>query len=128
MAEKTHWRQVYLPLDPPVPVLKGQQLIFNLQRPEYGEWSWAIELNGTRQKYSTFLSRPLQPSDLAKKADSYKPLLNEKGQLVREVLELFEGSDTSGQIRQVLSSRQKSPFHNEAEARHFLAGLVDRYG
>jgi len=127
-AEKTHWSQVYLPIDPPVPVLKGQKLIFNLQRPEYGEWSWVIEINGSRQKHSTFLSGPLQPSDLAKKADTYKPVLNKKGQLVREALELFEGNETAGHICQALSYRQEPSFRSETEARHFIAGLIARYG
>ena len=126
-APKTHWRQVYLPLYPALPVHKGQQLAFSLQRPEYGDWSWAIETEGSRQKHSTFLSSPVQPSDLAKKSDAYKPLQNEKGRLVRQVLDQFNGNTTAGEISQSIYSSQETQFYNEADARQFIARLIDRY-
>ena len=127
-AEKTHWRQVYLPIDPALPVEKGQQLKFSLQRPVFGEWSWAIETKGCRQKYSTFLSVPLQHSELAKKSDSYKPVLTEKGHLVRQALDQFDGNKTATQISQAIFSNQGAQFHSEAEARRFIARLIERHG
>jgi hypothetical protein len=126
-AEKTHWRQVFLPLETALPVKKGQQMTFSLQRPEYGEWSWAVETMGSRQNHSTFLSRPVQPSDLAKKADKYKPRLNAKGQLASLALGLFKGNETAESIARVIISSEDTLFRSEAEARRFVAGLIDRY-
>lgn len=126
-AEKTHWSQAYLPLDPPQPVHKGQQLTFSLQRPEYGEWSWESKTSDSRQKHSTFLSKPLQPSDLARKSDNHKPLLNNKGQAARNVLDRFDGNTTVAQISTAICSSEQSGFHSEAEARRFIAKLIGRY-
>ena len=106
---------------------KGQQLTFSLQRPEYGEWSWAVETKGTRHNHSTFLSRPIQPSDLAKKADTHKPRLNEKGQLVSLALGMFDGNETAESIAKAIASSEDTLFGSEAEARRFVARLIDRY-
>lgn len=126
-AEKTHWSQAYLPLDPPQSVQKGQQLTFSLQRPEYGEWSWEIKTGDTRQKHSTFLSSPLQPSDLARKSDHYRPALNEKGQTARKVLDQFGGNETAAQISKTIYSSGQHKFRSEAEARRFIAELISHY-
>ena len=127
-AKKTHWRQVYLPIDPSLKVREGQQLTFCLQRPQFGEWTWSIETEGRSQRHSTFLSGLLQHSDLAKKSDTYKPALTEKGRLARHVLELFDGNTAAGLISKEISSSEDTHFKSEAEAKRFVTGLINRYG
>ena len=45
-SSKTHWSQVFMPLDKPLTVKKGDRLGFALKRPERGEWTWTTSLGG----------------------------------------------------------------------------------
>jgi len=127
-AQKTHWRQVYLPLDPPLELQKNQQIRFSLRRPEFGEWSWVVDTKGTRQNHSTFLSVPLNHSQMAKKTDSYKPVLTKRGRLAKQVLDRFDGNTAKTEIIQAILSCEDKRFHNEPETRRFITRLIDYYG
>ncbi len=64
--EQMHWRQVFLPLESPIDVIKGDIIFFELTRPEFSDWSWVVKFNDKQQKQSTFLSQPLKPEKLFK--------------------------------------------------------------
>ena len=50
--KQTHWRQVFLPIDEPLYVNAGEILSFELNRPEYGEWSWSVGYGQKHQRRS----------------------------------------------------------------------------
>ena len=80
-AEPSHWSQAFLPLDPPLQVSAGQVIHFELDRPEFGEWTWALTHEGKRQRHSTFNSKPADLAFLRGQKDSFVPGLGSEGEL-----------------------------------------------
>jgi hypothetical protein len=95
---KMHWSQTFLPLQQPVILEQGDTLLFELNRPEFGDWTWSVTVNGHKQRQSTFLSYPQDPARLIRLSNDYSPALNEKGKVVLEILNLFNGRHTTGEI------------------------------
>ncbi len=62
--KQMHWNQVFLPLDKPLNVREGDIVIFQLIRPEFGDWTWTVKCNDTTQTMSTFFSEPLSKSNI----------------------------------------------------------------
>lgn len=52
-----HWVNAVLPLDPPLPVTRGEVLELRLQRPTGGDWTWRVSAPGGTRRHSSFLSR-----------------------------------------------------------------------
>ena len=80
-AAKTHWSQVFLPLDNPLPLQSGSTLAFELVRPERGEWSWKIRYENHVETHSTFLSRPFSPAYLKRRSENFQPQLDASGEV-----------------------------------------------
>jgi hypothetical protein len=125
--KKTHWSQVFLPLTEPVSVKKGDILHFELDRAEYGEWTWSMECGGRKQRQSTFLSEPVSPARLQKKSDSHKPRISEKGEAAMEVLSRFKGSQSTAEIVGFIMSEYKALFPTQKLADNFVKALVDQH-
>jgi hypothetical protein len=125
--KKTHWSQVFLPLTEPVSVKKGDILHFELDRAEYGEWTWSMECGGRKQRQSTFLSEPVSPATLQKKSDSHKPRISEKGEAAMEVLSRFKGSQSTAEIVGFIMSEYKALFPTQKLADNFVKALVDQH-
>ncbi len=98
MAQQMHWSQIFLPLNQPLSVKKGQKLTLTLDRPEFGEWSWIVHTESTKEKHSTFLSAPMSPDKFMKKSGNYRPKISREGAIAKEVLMLMRGDITSDQI------------------------------
>jgi len=126
-AVKTHWRQVYLPLDPPLMLKNGEELELELHRPEFGEWSWLTGHAGKLQKHSTFLSEPITPSKLQKKAGHHKALLNEKGRAASAILGLLRGELSTDEISARISNSFPDLFPDNQYAKRFVLKLIDRF-
>jgi SAM-dependent methyltransferase len=62
--EPTHWSPLFFPMDPPLTLAEGQTFTVRILRPERGDWSWEYRSDGQVHRRSTFLSRPLDPSEL----------------------------------------------------------------
>jgi len=75
--KKMHWRQVFMPLRKPVQVKKGDLIEFELNRPEFGEWTWITGFADTQQKQSTFYTNLEVPVEFSKYSDTNKPVLTE---------------------------------------------------
>ncbi|MEA3410011.1 MAG: 50S ribosomal protein L11 methyltransferase [Pseudomonadota bacterium] len=126
-AEPTHWRQVFLPLDPPMELKEGAMMTFELVRPEFGDWTWTVETGGARQRHSTFLSEPLTPAVVASKADGFRGRLSERGRAAKMVLASLNGKRTSSEIAERLSGECPGLFSDQGEARHFVQSLIDGF-
>lgn len=127
LEEQMHWRQVFLPLNEPVEVNVGDSMFFELNRPEFGEWTWTVETAGNRQRQSTFLSEPISSSDLLKKSGANKAVLSEKGRAVLDVLQLLNGSYLTAEIVVQIMKTYPSLFANQNQAAQFVKKLVTRY-
>ena len=126
-AEKMHWRQVFLPLSQPMRVKKGDNVSFKLNRPEFGEWSWIVEVDSICQKHSTFLSSPINSLKMMKQAGSYKPVISEKGKITQKVLELFTEGLSIADIVLKVEEDYQTFFSTHTVAEQFVKNLVEQY-
>ncbi|PLW68403.1 methyltransferase domain-containing protein [Pseudohalioglobus lutimaris] len=127
-AGPTHWSEVFLPLLQPLKLREGDQLDFTLSRPEYGEWSWITRHAGKSQRQSSFLSLPLRPGDLMKRAEGHKPTLSEKGRAVAWALEQMNGSRSTAELAQAVRQEHPGAFATDREALQFLRALAQQFG
>ncbi len=127
IGEQMHWRQVFLPIENPILVQRGDIVSFELIRPELGDWSWIVEHNRKRQKHSTFLSQPHKMRELLKLTEEYKGNLSEKGRATHEVLRLLDGKNTSKDITIHLLEKYPQYFSNEKQADIFVKKIVEHY-
>ena len=126
-GKQTHWRQVFLPLAEPFSVKIGDILSFELNRPEFGEWSWVVENGNNSQKYSTFLSEPISHVAVQRKSDTYKPQLSAKGNVTLNVLSHFDGNKSTSDIVEQILTEHKKLFPTRKLADQFVKDLVDRF-
>ncbi len=127
-AEKqTHWCQVFMPLVEPVSVKKGDILSFELNRPEFGEWTWATGFGNNHQRQSTFLSKVVSPAALQRKSDGYKAQLSQKGEAARDVLLWLDGSQSTAVIVDRLMTAYQILFPNRRMANQFVKNIVCQY-
>lgn len=124
---QTHWRQAFLALEKPINVTKGDILSFELSRPEFGEWSWAVEYGDEYQNQSTFLSEPITPATLHKKSDNYMPLLSQKGTAIQDVLVRMNGNQTTETIVEYLLKEHYQLFPSRKRADRFVKSIVEQY-
>jgi len=127
LGKQTHWRQVFLPLSEPISVKKGDALSFELNRPEFGEWTWTVRYGDKYQRHSTFLSELISPEILQRKADSYKPQLSLKGKVVREILSRLDGNDSIAEIVEHIMAEQGKLFPSRKQVERLVRDIIDRY-
>lgn len=128
LGEQTHWRQVFLPLAEPIPVKKGDILSFELNRPEFGEWTWTVGYGGKHQRQSTFLSQPFSSAALQKKSDTYKPKLSIKGRVTQDILSRMAGNESTAEIVASVMAEYRTLFPIQRQADQFVKKLVELYG
>jgi len=127
-AEKTHWSQVFLPLQTPINLEKGCELSFKLERPEFADWTWTTSTKTLQQRQSTFLSSPVMPRDLSRQSNNYCPTLTSKGSLVLELLEKFNQNQSTEQIVNWLLEHHPEDFTTAENAEKFVKELILEYG
>ncbi len=125
--EQMHWRQVFLPLDSPISVKSGDIISLELNRPEFGEWSWIVEFKGKHQKYSTFLSRPQKLESILKRSKNYKGKLSQKGKAAQDVLQYLNGNNSIKDITQKILEKYPQYFTIEDQADRFVKNIVGNY-
>ena len=128
IEEQMHWRQVFLPLAEPLALNKGDILSFELNRPEFGEWTWTTGFGKQMQRQSTFLSTPISPATLKKKSNGYQPLLSAKGNAARDVLSALEGKQSTADIVANVMAAHPKLFPTRTLADEFVKELVAHYG
>jgi len=127
LKKQTHWSQVFLPLADPIAVKKGDVLSFELNRPEFGEWTWTVGHGDKYQRHSTFLSEPISPAVLQMKSDTYKPQLSQKGQITQEVFSRLNGNESTAEIVEDLMSDKRKYFSTRKQADRFVKDIIERY-
>jgi len=125
--KETHWRQVFLPLDPPVPVQKGDLLSLKLHRPEFGEWTWITGHKNIVQKHSSFLSGPLSPATAYKKSNRNKATLHDRGLAAKAVLSMLDGEHSTATITATVQASFPDLFPGTRDANRFVLKLVERF-
>lgn len=124
----THWSQAFLPIDPAVEVAEGDVLRLKLHRPQYGQWSWILETEGSRSQHSTFLSRPFTPSELQRKSLNFSPVLSKKGRVLQFLLGQMDGKLTSDGLALQVHTRFPELFSDQKAALNFVRKFAEQFG
>ena len=125
--KQMHWRQVFLPLSEPIRVKKGGTMQFELNRPEYGEWTWTIKYADTRQQQSTFHSKTVTPTELLMLSNSYKATLSDKGHVALNVLKQLDGTKKTSNVVAYLLENYPSQFKSYLIAEQFIKATIKEY-
>jgi protein arginine N-methyltransferase 1 len=138
LPDDSIYRTAFFPWPGPVPVTAGDRVRFDLRADLVGDdyvWTWhtAILAAGdaapkARFTQSTHFATPLTPTRLAKRAASYRPSLNEQGELMREVLEGMRERATVAEIARRVASRFPARFRRAQDALDYVAELAGTFG
>lgn len=122
-----HWSAAYLPLDPPLQVMAGDQLAFQLTRPPYGDWTWQAALNQQRQQRSTFFAAALSLKSLQKQALDYRPCLNDRGAAALYVLSHSHGDLSVREMGNYLVQHYPQQFPDLRKALNFVQAMISAF-
>jgi hypothetical protein len=125
-AKRTHWSPAFLPLDPPVPLEKGEQVEFHLARAPFDEWAWSMKARNGTQRHSTLFSVPMKASTLKKASLTHVPQLTREGHAVAYVLSLCDGVATTSEIARSLRQQYPDQYPSETEALLFVQAIAKR--
>ena len=126
-APEVHWSPVFLPLDPPVELQAGEEIILGLNRPAGGDWTWTLEGQSGTRRHSSFLSRPDGPERLKKFAPDYRPALGQDGELALQALTMMRESNSNRDIAQALLQTHPGRFNELDAAMQYVQSLVKRF-
>ena len=91
-ADATHWSTVYMPVDPPVALEKGEHVTLQIDRQPKGDWAWRLRTPHGARKHSTLLSAPMSTTTLEKASTQYVPPVNADVAATAVVLSCIDGS------------------------------------
>jgi protein arginine N-methyltransferase 1 len=98
-------------------------------------WTWTTEIRtqnapevvSQRFRQSTFLSAPLSPDTLRKRAATFTPTLSATGELALGVLERMRAGASLGKLATALHSAHPERFRSYDDALAFVGELSERY-
>lgn len=120
VESKTHWSQVFFPLNEPIEVSRGDSIRLNLKRPEGGEWSWTTSYKGDSQRQSSFLSQPVSPGDLLKMSDTFKPKMSPRAGAASWLLQRVDGTLSVSELAALLHEAHPDLFASQDEASRYV--------
>ena len=126
-ARRTHWSMAFLPLDPPLALKQGERLHFQLDRPQFGEWTWTIECGEQSQRHSTFLSQPADIEHLKSQVNTSVPGLSDKGDLARYVLNRMAERKTTAEILSGARDRYSGAYPMEGQLDRAVRNLIAQW-
>ena len=100
---------------------------FELNRPEFGEWTWTTTFADKKQRQSTFYSSVKSSKELLVTADDITPKLSDLGKAAKSVLKQIDGDhSTLGIIDSVMEDDPKL-FTDHKSAEEFVKSLIRKY-
>jgi protein arginine N-methyltransferase 1 len=128
----------FFPLSEPVPFAKGDQVTVTLQADLVGEdyvWTWdtTVRSQGDPEqikrkfKQSTFFGVPVSPAQLRRVAADHVPMLNEDGQIDRQILTLMDGAVPLGDLARRIQDLCPDRFPSWRDALTRVGELSRRY-
>lgn len=126
-AELMHWSLAFLPLDPPMEISKGEQVEIELNRPEFGEWTWTVNCGDRRQRQSTFHSHMAEMDFLKSQLPGFIPGLGEDGKLALFVLEAMDDGKSTAEILSASQIAFDSFYNNTAQLDRTVRRLIAKW-
>lgn len=131
--QRINRRNVYLPIDRPVPVQPGDTVEITLHLdPREIMVSWTVDVRPVdglpvHFRHSTLHGMLLGLDDLRRTSPHFRPALTPRGRARRTVLELCDGERPLADIELGVLARHPELFPSKAEAAVFVAEVVTRY-
>jgi len=126
-APKTHWSQVYMPVNR-MKLVAQETVSIEIDRAEFGEWHWRCSTSKESQQYSTFLAVPTTLAELRRRSEFSSPTLSDSGRAAKFVLTRFGETATVSEIAAELSKDFSALFVDEVAVIRFIQGIAERFG
>ena len=137
-APESIYGQGLFPFSHPVAVSEGDRINVTLSADFINDdyvWRWETDFFDagegatpkTSFKQSTFFGVPLSPSQLRKRANTFKPAVNNDGSILQFVLSQMDGMNSVETIASELAKRFPHRFGNADEAFDFVAETSQKY-
>lgn len=123
-SPQTHWSAAYLPIDPPLPLTKGDRVSLEMDRSPEDYWSWRVKSPRESRRHSTLLGSPLSPEKVSKARRTYVPPVTEPLSATAFVLAQVDGRRDVTAIARRLQSAFPSMFATEPEALVFVQRVL----
>ena len=126
-AEPTHWSLAFLPLDPPLELKNGDAVDLELDRPEFGEWTWTVSCGDVRQRHSTFHSKRVDLEFLRRQKEDYVPSLGAEGEMALYVLRQMEQGKSVAGILSAVQTHFPQQSERDPGLRYRVRNLIERW-
>lgn len=124
-SPEVHWSPVMLPVDPPLPLVQGEEVELTLLRPAHGDWTWSVVAQAGSRRHSTFLAATDGAKELRKLAPASSPGLSEDGERALRILDLLRQGMSNRDIADALMAIKPM---DAAEALRLVQAIASRYG
>ena len=128
----TVWENIFFPIDKPLEVSEGDTIEAVLKTiPFEGdyEWNWDIIIpeKGESRSQSTFKGFPLSKDFFRKKSLDFIPDISPEGEIIKAILELFNGERTVSDIAEEIQKRFPHQFKDIKDALGRVERIIERY-
>lgn len=127
-GEPTHWSLAFLPLDPPLELKAGDAIELELDRPEFGEWTWTVSWGGGRQRHSTFHGRRMNLEFLRRQKGDFVPGLDAEGQIALYVLRQMEQGLSVSAILDAVAENFPRQCERDPGLAYRVRNMIERWG
>lgn len=124
---ETHWASVFMPLDEPIQLHAGEEVVVGLNRPRGCDWTWTIKARAGVRRQSSFLARMDSVDRLRRMALQTRPGLMQHGHAALLILQRMDGTLTNRQIAEQAYEAQPAAFGSVQDAMRMVQSLALRY-
>lgn len=131
-SKPTVWENIFFPIDKPFKVLEGDTIDVALKTiPFEGdyEWNWDINIpeKGESRSHSTFKGFPVSKDFFRKKSLDFIPAISPEGEIIKAILELFNGKRRVSDIAEEIQKRFPDRFKDIGSSLSRVERIIDRY-
>jgi SAM-dependent methyltransferase len=127
-ADPMHWSLAFLPLDPPLEFQAGDRVVIELDRPEFGEWTWSVTCGKKRQRHSTFQYKLADLGFLKKQSADYVPGLGSQGEVALYVLKQMKKGKCVAEILDGFDSEFPILVERDPQLQSRIRNMVNQWG
>jgi protein arginine N-methyltransferase 1 len=129
----TNFAQAFFPIESPVAVRAGDQIVIRLDTHDGIAARWQVEVLRTaesvaRFEHSTLHAGGLSVEALRKHANDYRPTLTARGTVERDLLDRFDGTHSAAELESWLTTRAESVLQSPGDAAALLKQTIERCG
>lgn len=124
---EVHWSPVMLPLDPPMQMEEGEEILIGLNRPAYGDWTWSVEAMSGSRRHSSFLARADGLKRLSRLSPDYHPGLGKQGESALRILMMMQAGKSNQEIARFLVLTDAAAYPSIEKALRRVQGFALSY-